>query len=140
MRTDNGPQFYSEEFEAFCDNLGVEHLKGIPYWPPSNGEVENHNRTLLKIARISKLEKRDLRKQVENFLFAYRTTPHCTTGMSPAELLFSRKLRTKLPSASQLEDWTDSQSPNERLEKMRTADAEKKAERKTSETLKLLGF
>jgi hypothetical protein len=26
-----------------------------------------------------------------------RSTPHSTTGVSPAELLFGRKLRTKLP-------------------------------------------
>ena len=28
----------------------------------------------------------------------YRTTPHSTTGMSPAELLFRRKLRTRIPT------------------------------------------
>ena len=28
----------------------------------------------------------------------YRNTPHSVTGISPAELLFKRKLRTKLPS------------------------------------------
>lgn len=27
----------------------------------------------------------------------YRTTPHSTTGVSPAELLFRRKLRTRIP-------------------------------------------
>ena len=27
----------------------------------------------------------------------YRSTPHSTTGLSPAELLFGRKIRTKLP-------------------------------------------
>lgn len=27
----------------------------------------------------------------------YRTTPHCTTGVSPAELLFHRKLQTHIP-------------------------------------------
>ena len=30
------------------------------------------------------------------FLFAYRTTPHSTTGVSPAELLMGRKLKTRL--------------------------------------------
>jgi len=27
----------------------------------------------------------------------YRSTPHTVTGVSPAELLFRRKLKTKLP-------------------------------------------
>ena len=33
----------------------------------------------------------------------YRSTPHSTTGVSPAELLFGRKIRTKLP---QLQEFT----------------------------------
>ena len=31
------------------------------------------------------------------FLLNYRTTPHCTTKFSPAELLFNRKAKNKLP-------------------------------------------
>ena len=27
----------------------------------------------------------------------YRATPHCTTGIVPSELLFNRKIQTKLP-------------------------------------------
>ena len=130
VRTDNGPQFTAEDFEKFCENLGIEQIKGIPYWPPSNGEVENHNKTLLKIARIAKLEKRDLRPEVEIFLFSYRTTLHCTTGMSPAELLFGRKLRIKLPSSSQLEDFVEEDSTNQRLIDMRANDAMKKLKNK----------
>ena len=34
--------------------------------------------------------------KVSRFLFQYRTTPHSTTGVSPAELLLSRKLRNHL--------------------------------------------
>ena len=120
VRTDNGPQFDSDEFEIFCKNLRLEHIKGIPYWPPSNGEVKNHNKTLLKIVRI---EKRDVRPEVENFLFAYRTTPHCTTRMSPAELLFKWKLRTKLPSAAQIPEFDSIISPSgSRLSEIRATD------------------
>ena len=33
----------------------------------------------------------------------YRSTPHSVTGLSPAEMLFGQKIRTKLP---QLQDYT----------------------------------
>ena len=38
----------------------------------------------------------DLEKQLARFLFHYRTTPHSTTGVTPAELLMGRPLRTHL--------------------------------------------
>ena len=34
---------------------------------------------------------------MDDFLMMYRSTPHSTTGISHAELLFGRKIRTKLP-------------------------------------------
>ena len=35
-------------------------------------------------------------------LAAYRSQPHLTTGVSPAELLFGRKICTKLPELSDI--------------------------------------
>ena len=40
---------------------------------------------------------KDPRMQLQRHLKMYRATPHPTTGRSPAELLFARKFRTKLP-------------------------------------------
>ena len=40
---------------------------------------------------------------MDDFLMMYRSTPHSITGVSPAELLFGRKIRTKLP---QLQEFT----------------------------------
>ena len=97
VRSDNGPPFTSKEFDAFLEYQGIEHKKGIPYWPQSNGEVERCNRTILKVIRIANLEGTDWKRAQESFLFQYRTTPQATTGMSPAELLMGRKLREKLP-------------------------------------------
>ena len=79
------------------DYIVIDHKKGVPYWPQSNGEVERYNETLMKTIRIAQLEGNDWRKAVENFLFQYRTTPHATTGKSPSELPMGKRLRDKLP-------------------------------------------
>lgn len=42
--------------------------------------------------------------KLNKFLLAYRSTPHSTTGKSPAELLFTRVLNTKMPELSGLDD------------------------------------
>ena len=38
----------------------------------------------------------EMQKQLSRFLFHYRPTPHSTTGLSPAEMLMGRCLRTHM--------------------------------------------
>ena len=37
------------------------------------------------------------KKHPHKFLLNYQTTPHRTTGFNPAQLLFNRKVQSKLP-------------------------------------------
>jgi rubredoxin len=97
LKSDNGPQFISTEFREFVTTHGIEHRHTTPLWPQANGEVERQNRTLMKAIRIAHSEGKDWRRELNTFLLAYRSTPHQTTGVSPAELLFKRKIRTKMP-------------------------------------------
>jgi hypothetical protein len=45
---------------------------------------------------LSKMEKGSLETRLYRFLFTYRVTPHSTTGISPAEMLMGRALKTRL--------------------------------------------
>ena len=53
-----------------------------------------------KATWASYAEKKDWKRELNTYLAAYRALPHPTTSVSPAELLFSRKIRTKLPELS----------------------------------------
>jgi len=97
LRSDNGPQFSSDTFEQYLKNQGIEHRKTTPLWPQAKGEIERQNKSLLKRMRIAQAEGKEWKKELRKYLVAYRSTPHTTTGVSPAELLFGRKMRTKLP-------------------------------------------
>ncbi|CAB4030060.1 uncharacterized protein K02A2.6-like [Paramuricea clavata] len=96
--TDNGPQFVAEEFDLYFREHGITHRRVTPYWPQANSEVERFNRTLEKAIRAANTEGKDWKSELNTFLLNYRTTAHCTTGKSPAVLLFGREIRTKLPS------------------------------------------
>ena len=97
LRTDNGPQFVSEEFEAFLRAHGVEHRRTTPLWPQANGEVERQNHSLLKSLQIANLEGKYWRTELVTWLTAYRSTPQATTGATPFYLMFGWEMRTKLP-------------------------------------------
>eukprot|EP00731_Ephydatia_muelleri_P017315 Em0010g413a len=88
--SDNGTAFTSEEFKIFVKRNGIHHSTSAPYHPATNGLAERAVQTFKENLKKScgDLETR--------FLFHYRTTPHTTTGVSPAELLLGRKPRTLL--------------------------------------------
>ena len=92
MISDNGPQFRFDVFERYVEDCGVEHRKATPLWPQANGEVDRQNRSLLKRMRIAQAERKEWKKELGKYLVAYRSSRHTTTGVSPAELLFGRKM------------------------------------------------
>ena len=94
---DNGTVFTSAEFEEYLKLNGIRHIRTAPYHPASNGQAE----------RAVKIFKQHIKTnsgsttpaELERFLFRYRLTPHTTTGVSPAELLFGRRPRSHLDLA-----------------------------------------
>lgn len=98
--SDNAAQFTGAEFKEFLALNAILHRRITPYWPQANGEVERQNRTLCNAVRAAHSEGKDWREAMHTFLLAYRSTPHSVTGRSPAELLFNRQLRTRLPEVS----------------------------------------
>nr|VZI51040.1 unnamed protein product [Spirometra erinaceieuropaei] len=93
--SDNGSQFTSSTFEDFCRQHNIQHLRSPPYHPQSNGQterfVDTFKRALLKARGEGTTD-----EIVQAFLFSYRTTPNPASpgGVSPAEALMGRKLRT----------------------------------------------
>ena len=75
---------------------GIEHIGTTPLWPQANGEIERQNRSILKRLRIAQAEGRNWKSEMDNFLMMYRSTPHSTTRVSPAELLCGGRIMTKI--------------------------------------------
>uniref|UniRef100_A0A3B1K366 Gypsy retrotransposon integrase-like protein 1 n=1 Tax=Astyanax mexicanus TaxID=7994 RepID=A0A3B1K366_ASTMX len=95
LRSDNGPQYSSEEFSQFCNLYGIVHKTSSPYTPHSNGEAERAVQTVKKLWR--KAPDKHLA------LLDYRTTPLESVGLSPAQMLMGRRPRSdKLPTARAL--------------------------------------
>nr|VZI13561.1 unnamed protein product [Spirometra erinaceieuropaei] len=93
--SDNGSQFTSSTFEDFCRQHNIQHLRSPPYHPQSNGQAERFVDTF-KSALLNARGEGTTNEIVRAFLFSYRTTPNPASpgGVSPAEALMGRKLRT----------------------------------------------
>lgn len=51
LRTDNGLEFCSNEFDGSCKNMGIGRHKTVPKTPQQNGVAERMNRTILERVR-----------------------------------------------------------------------------------------
>lgn len=93
--SDNGTQFSSHEFQAFCTSQGIHHIRTAPYHPQSNGLAERFVDTLKRSLRKIRSGGETLEEALYTFLQVYRTTPTGDLdGRSPAEMMFNRPLRT----------------------------------------------
>ena len=97
IKSDNGPTFFGDEFAAYMKSLGIEHLTSTPLWPQGNATVEAFMEPIGKVIRTALLEKHKWKQALNQFLLNYRTTPHSTTKIPPAQLLFNRVVKGKLP-------------------------------------------
>ena len=57
LRSDNGKEYSSNQFNLFCDEAGIEHQLTAPYTPQQNGVSERKNRTIMEMARCLMFEK-----------------------------------------------------------------------------------
>ena len=101
LLSDRGANLLSHLMQDVCKLLGIKKLNTTSYHPQCNGMVERLNRTL----------KTMLRKHAARFglqwdtylpgvLWAYRNSPHESTGEKPSFLLFGMDLR--MPSQAAL--------------------------------------
>ena len=114
VKTDNVPPFSSDQFRQFTSYLGFHHRKITPHWPTANAEAEHFMKTLSKIIRTAVTDNVNWRQNMHVFVRNYRATPHCSTGAAPAELLFNRPFRTKLPQVPQQRITKDAQIRDKR--------------------------
>ena len=91
LLSDRGANFTSTLMSEVYRLLGVK-IYTTAYHPQTDGTVERFKRTLLDmLAKMSCKDPKGWNNFLPYALFSYRTTPHCSTQMSPYKLMFGRE-------------------------------------------------
>ena len=101
LHSDQGRNFESAIFTQVLDAFGVHKSRTTPYHPQGDGMVERFNRTLLQLLRTYVTSQHDWETYLPHVLYAYRTSQHTATGVSPFLSLYGRQ-PAPCPLATQL--------------------------------------
>lgn len=96
LRTDNGREYLSKDFNNFLREEGIQRQLSVEYTPQQNGVAERANRTLVEMARCMKLQANlpdSLWAEAVNAA-AYlrnRSATKCLNGITPIEAWSQQK-------------------------------------------------
>uniref|UniRef100_H2ZWE5 Integrase catalytic domain-containing protein n=1 Tax=Latimeria chalumnae TaxID=7897 RepID=H2ZWE5_LATCH len=96
IKTDNGLQFSSQEFQKFMKTWEIEHVTVSPRYPQANGLAEKA-KTAKRLLEKSRAEGNNPYLSI----LEYRNTPIGYCGSS-AQMLMNRRLKSKLPCIEKL--------------------------------------
>ena len=91
--SDNGPQFASREFKEFAREYGFDHVTSSPHYPQSNGFIER----MIQTVKRTLTKARESGQDEHMALLILKATPIDNVLPSPGEIMFNRRLLTKLP-------------------------------------------
>ena len=101
LTTDGGPPFNGKEYhilQKYFRWAGIRHHTTTSADDPeANGLAEAFMKHLAKIWHTAYIQRLNPVAEMNKHLQMTRATPHPTTGKSPAELMYGRKFRTRIP-------------------------------------------
>ena len=87
--SDNGLQFDSKAFRAFCGDPSIKNRYSIPAYPQSNGQAEATNKAIVNgLKRRLDGAKGRWAEKLPNVLWAYHTTPKRSTRETSFSLTY----------------------------------------------------
>ena len=90
IHSDQGRNFESMIFHQTLEAFNVQKTHTTAYHPQGDGMVERFNRSLLQMFRSYVENQEDWEKFLPLLLYAYRSSSHSSTGVSPFMMIFGR--------------------------------------------------
>ncbi|XP_042415305.1 uncharacterized protein LOC122004494 [Zingiber officinale] len=90
--SDNGRQFQGQKIQAWCKGFDITQAFTSVAYPQSNGQTEVVNREIIRGLKV-KLDHvgGNWVEELSSILWAYRTTPRESTGLTPFHLVYGNE-------------------------------------------------
>ena len=93
LLSDNGPSYISADLASWLDDKGMEHVRGAPMHPQTQGKIERWHQTLKnRILLENYYLPGDLERQIEAFVSNYNHLRYheSIANLTPADVYFGR--------------------------------------------------
>jgi len=93
LLTDNGPCYISDDLKQYLIENGIEHTRGAPYHPQTQGKIERFHRSMKNVIKLNNyFYPWALEKEIEKFINHYNNERYheALNNVTPADVYFGR--------------------------------------------------
>jgi putative transposase len=94
LLSDNGPAFISEALAKYLNHLKMDHIRGAPYHPQTQGKIERYHRSMKSIVKLDiYYTPSALEQAIANFVLYYNHERYheALDNVTPADMYFGRR-------------------------------------------------
>jgi transposase InsO family protein len=93
LLSDNGPCYISAELRDYLDKRGMDHTRGAPYHPMTQGKIERYHRSMKNVVKLNHYYlPGELEQAISDFVDYYNNHRYheSLTNVTPADVYFGR--------------------------------------------------
>ena len=93
LLSDNGPCYLSKELREYLDEQKIEHTRGAPYHPQTQGKIERYHRSMKNVVKLENYYYPwELEKAIRQFVDYYNHQRYHESldNVTPADLFYGR--------------------------------------------------
>jgi transposase InsO family protein len=94
LLSDNGSCYLSKDLKSFLDSKRIEHTRGAPYHPMTQGKIERYHRSMKNIVKLQNYYSPwELERELASFVEFYNHQRYheALDNMTPADVFFGRQ-------------------------------------------------
>ena len=95
MLSDNIPSYLSSELKDYLDDLGMDHTRGAPYHPQTQGKIERYHRTMKNVVKLQNYYfLGELEAEIGKFVDYYNNERYHESldNVTPADMYHGRRI------------------------------------------------